>query len=88
MDNSNQGHGEIERPPLGIMPKYIHDELRLKAIMEYVNRMLGAVRPIEKFIIDEYNMLAKEARRREYEKKSVPKPYDVGNCTNTTGPED
>lgn len=43
--------------PLGIMPKWLHDELRLKALCEAIDRYQKAQMPIPKDWIDEMEFL-------------------------------
>lgn len=49
----------VERPPLGITPRYIHDERRLLEIREALIRYYVDFRPIPVAWIEEYNELLK-----------------------------
>lgn len=48
---------EVERPPLGLTPRYIHDEGRLNNIKEAIIRYLEAGKAINPKWIEEYNEL-------------------------------
>lgn len=50
-----------ERSPLGLKPKYIHDEERLKAVQQAIHRY--AIRTLEIPIewVEEYNELLKNS---------------------------
>lgn len=49
----------IAKLPLGIMPKYIHDEQRREELKQAINRFLEADQPIPIEWIEEYNELSK-----------------------------
>ena len=42
-----------EPPPLGIVPRYIHDELRAREIIAAVLRYLDAVKPVPREWLEE-----------------------------------
>ena len=48
---------ECEKPPLGVMPKYIWDKKRLSDLASAMQRYLDAEKLIPKEWIDEYNEL-------------------------------
>ena len=49
----------ITKPPLGIMPKYIHDEKRIDEILDAISRFGSAGVSIPVKWIEEYNGLLK-----------------------------
>ena len=49
-----------ERPPLGLMPKYIWQEQRLQDIKEAITRYVSAGKEIPNEWLDEYALLYKE----------------------------
>ena len=55
----------MKKPPLGVMPRYVHDEMRrqdlIGAITRYIND--GAMVPLE--WVKEYNELTKRLREVE-----------------------
>lgn len=55
---------EISKPPLGLMPRYIHEEKRLKSVVEAVTRCFlnDKIIPIE--WIEEYNELVTKINKK------------------------
>jgi excinuclease UvrABC nuclease subunit len=47
----------IERPPTGILPKYLHDEKRLKELSQAISRYFNKNLPVKTEWIEEYNQL-------------------------------
>lgn len=43
------------KPPVGVMPKWLHDEQRHQDIKAAIYRMLNAGFPIRQALLDEYN---------------------------------
>lgn len=50
---------EIKMPPLGLKPKFIHDEQRLAEIRKAIFRYLDEFVPLDLKWIQEYNDLVK-----------------------------
>lgn len=48
---------KCEKPPLGVMPKYIWDKKRLSDLTSAIQRYIGAEKAIPKEWVDEYNEL-------------------------------
>ena len=48
---------ELIKPPLGIKPKFIHDEQRREELKQAINRYFEANKPIPMEWIEEYNEL-------------------------------
>ena len=57
--------GEKKKPPLGLMPKRIHDEQRLDLVKEAIYRRLHIFLTIPPEWIVEYNQLIEELERQE-----------------------
>ena len=57
-----------EMPPLGCLPRVIHEEHRMDAIIEAIERATTGYGQIRQEWIDEYNELAE--RRRKYERQN------------------
>ena len=57
--------GEKKKPPLGLLPKRIHDEQRLGLVKEAIYRYLEANFAISPEWIVEYNQLIEELERQE-----------------------
>jgi hypothetical protein len=53
-----------ERPPLGIMPRYIWNEKRLEDLRDAIYRYISAVRPVPAEWIEEYNELLQRTDRK------------------------
>ncbi|WP_406589977.1 hypothetical protein [Bacillus atrophaeus] len=53
-----------EEPPLGVIPKWLHDERRHKELKAAINRYLDDNREISAEWIDEYNLLAKSFKTK------------------------
>lgn len=47
----------IVKPPLGLMPRFIHDEKRMHEILDACNRFIQASRPVPIEWIEELNEL-------------------------------
>ena len=60
----------MEKPPLGLAPKYIADIKRIQAIKEAVERYMIAQYPIPLEWIEEYNDLIKYQNRRKRKDES------------------
>lgn len=56
-DKSLESEPECEKPPLGVMPKYIWDKKRLSDLTSAMQRYLDAEKLIPKEWVDEYNEL-------------------------------
>lgn len=54
-----------EKPPLGVTPKYIWDELRLEELSKAIGRCVEAHYVIPTSWIDEYNKLLYEKVKRQ-----------------------
>jgi hypothetical protein len=53
-------------PPLGIMPRYVWDDLRLKALVAAMRRMQDNGYPIPVEWVEEYNeLLIRQAKAKE-----------------------
>lgn len=52
----------MNTPPLGIMPKKLHDEIRFKELGSAIYRMLAAYEEVPVEWIEEYNDLVKQYR--------------------------
>ncbi len=63
------------QPPIGIIPKWLHDERRLKELMDAIERYFHDYRPIPQEWSDEYNTLIKEKREREDSKFKKTERY-------------
>lgn len=63
---------KAERPPLGLVPRYIRQEERLKEINEALQRYITAVKPIPSEWVEEklYLEAILEVRKKKYEKAS------------------
>jgi hypothetical protein len=48
-----------QQPPIGIMPRYIWDEIRLRELAAAISRYAAAYRPVPAEWIEEYNELIK-----------------------------
>ena len=48
------------KPPLGVLPRRIHDEYRLEALSEAISRYVDAQVTIKPEWIEEYNELVKK----------------------------
>ena len=57
--------GEKKKPPLGLMPKRIHDEQRLDLVREAIYRRLEAILAIPPGWIVEYHQLIEELEHQE-----------------------
>lgn len=53
-----EGMAELETPPLGIMPKRLHDEMRMNGLRMAIQRYLAAQKPVPTEWISEWNVLA------------------------------
>lgn len=60
----------LKKPPLGLMPQYIHDELRLKDIREAIIRYLDACMDIPIEWIEEYNEINRRLKERDRVRKA------------------
>jgi hypothetical protein len=49
----------MPQPPIGIMPRYIWDEIRLRELAAAISRYAAAYRPVPAEWIEEYNELIK-----------------------------
>lgn len=47
----------MERPPIGIMPRYIWEEKRLSELISAINRYVDNCMPVPMEWIEEYNEL-------------------------------
>ena len=54
----------VDKPPIGIIPKYIHDERRLKELAKAITRYTNKKLFIQPAWIEEYNVLAEEFQQR------------------------
>ncbi|MEC1709848.1 hypothetical protein P9E09_20040 [Bacillus mojavensis] len=61
----NHLKSQIEEPPLGVIPKWLHDEHRIKDLKAAINRYLGNNHEVSAEWIDEYNLLVKSIRERK-----------------------
>jgi hypothetical protein len=52
-----------EKPPLGVVPKYIHDDTRLDELRFAIMRYAEARRQISLDWIDEYNTIVRERKQ-------------------------
>lgn len=59
-----QQAAEFTKPPLGVKPKYIHDEERAEDISEAIVRYLNARLPLPYEWIREYNGLRKKPKKK------------------------
>jgi hypothetical protein len=53
------------KPPIGIMPKYIHDYRRHRELKEAITRFIDADLPVPVEWIEEYNNLRKVLAEHE-----------------------
>lgn len=53
---------KYEKPPIGIKPRFIHDEQRFEELRQCIHRYLSAGLPINKDWIEEYNELSKKIK--------------------------
>lgn len=53
------------KPPLGIMPKWLWEEVRLKELKEAIERYTNEYLPINVKWVNEYNELIQTIQRRE-----------------------
>lgn len=60
---------ELERPPVGILPKYLHDEKRMTTISIAITGYMGYGMEIPADWIKEYNTLAKAYTQRQKAKQ-------------------
>jgi hypothetical protein len=49
----------MQQPPIGIMPRYIWDEIRLRELAAAISRYVAVYRPVPAEWIEEYNELLK-----------------------------
>jgi len=56
---------EPKQPPLGLMPRFIADEKRIKAIKDAICRYFNDNHPIPTEWVEEYNILVVRAKRRQ-----------------------
>ncbi|MCC2526774.1 hypothetical protein LKL24_04950 [Bacillus halotolerans] len=54
-----------QEPPLGVIPKWLHDERRHKELKAAINRYLDDNREISAEWIDEYNLLIKSIKNKD-----------------------
>lgn len=54
----------MDKPPIGIVPKYIHDERRLKDLVKAIKRYTEKNLFIDPKWFEEYNVLAEEFQQR------------------------
>jgi hypothetical protein len=64
-DENNNNIPLIAKPPLGIMPRYLHDESRMIEIYSAVSRYYHAGKAIPVEWIEEYNELTKSIRNEK-----------------------
>lgn len=64
-DDSKTVKQKIIKPPIGIKPRYIHDEQRLIDIQRAIERYLYACMPIPTVWIYEYNELVVKQKEGE-----------------------
>ncbi|TII15272.1 hypothetical protein C6Y43_14115 [Bacillus subtilis] len=55
---------KINVPPLGVIPKWLHDENRVKDLKAAINRYLDDNHEISAEWIDEYNLLVKSIKTK------------------------
>ena len=48
---------ECKKPPLGLLPKYIHDDRRLDEVSKAIKRYANELFPLKTEWIEEYNEL-------------------------------
>lgn len=71
---------KFERPPLGLRPRWIVQALRIREILEAIDRYVSAGKPIPEDWSDELNELFAAQREAEERKRKV----DLG-CRRTEG---
>ncbi|MCY8692645.1 hypothetical protein MOD48_14980 [Bacillus spizizenii] len=54
----------LEEPPLGVIPKSLHDERRAEDLKAAINRYIDANREIPAEWIEEYNLLVKPIKTK------------------------
>ncbi len=52
-----------KKPPLGVITKYLHKEIRLNDLREAISRYMEEYFPVDTAWIEEYNELAAEIKR-------------------------
>lgn len=60
----NHLKSQIIEPPLGVIPKWLHDEYRIKDLKAAINRYLDNNREVSAEWIDEYNLLVKSIKTK------------------------
>ncbi|BAK53029.1 metal-dependent hydrolase [Bacillus phage SP-10] len=59
-EKSNKTSKAVENPPLGVTPRWLHDELRFKELSEAIDRFREACKPIPEVWVNEYNSYLKK----------------------------
>jgi len=72
--------GTCDKPPIGLRPRWIVQSLRIREILEAIDRYVSAGKPIPKEWSDELNELFAAQRETEERKRKV----DLG-CRRTEG---
>ncbi|MER0468115.1 hypothetical protein ABR330_15870 [Bacillus cabrialesii subsp. cabrialesii] len=60
----NHLKSQIVEPPLGVIPKWLHDEHRIKDLKAAINRYLDNNHEVSAEWIDEYNLLVKSIKTK------------------------
>ncbi|GLI90449.1 MBL fold metallo-hydrolase [Bacillus subtilis] len=58
--NFEKASKAVEKPPLGVTPRWLHDELRFKELSEAIERFREACKPIPEVWVNEYNSYLKK----------------------------
>lgn len=56
---------EKERPPLGVYPRFLHDEKRMEHIAEAIERFTAVGKAVPLEWIEEYDELAERVQKRK-----------------------
>lgn len=55
----------IDKPPIGLIPKTIWLELRIKEIVEAMNRYIDVNKPVPTTWVEEYNTIVKDLENKK-----------------------
>lgn len=58
-------NNQSERPPLGIYPRFLHDEKRMEHIAEAIERFTAVGKAVPLEWIEEYDELAERVQKRK-----------------------
>jgi hypothetical protein len=56
----------VTRPPMGVIPRWLHDEKRARALRDAIKRFLDAPKEIPVELVQEYNELLLRLKSKDY----------------------